>query len=260
MGCCGYALCCLLCLGSLLSSPCPRQVVCATIPKSGTHLLQRVLEGLLHVGARWLTPLHTQDPDLEDTLRRAAHPLYITHLFPMSDRLRALNPTDFAKIVLIRDPRDVMVSFTYHLRHKKRWVYPAGFSQEAFLSLSFQEQLSAALLYPCFNPIETFPYVAAWMADPSILVCRFEDLVGPEGGGSTYSQVCTLLRIASHIGVNCSVEEAETLARQLFGRGWTFRAGQIGEWRRCYTEEHRKLFNHVAPQAVAALGYEELSL
>jgi len=41
------------------------------------------------------------------------------------------------------------------------------------------------------------------------------------------------------------------------GRSPTFRSGKIGEWRKCFTEGHKKTFKDVAGDLLIKLGYEQ---
>ena len=232
-----------------------RKIFCATIPKSGTHLLKSALELMLEVPAEWIDMPPLADPSLEAKLKASEHRVYFTHLFSMTDTVRSFNPNDFAKILLIRDPRDVMISFVHHLIEERTWAYCAQFSHERFIKLAFAEQLKEAILYPRVNPLYTLSYAAAWMKDPTVLVCRFEDLVGEKGGGSKALQIETLLKIASHIGHPLTHEKAEEIAGKLFGMSWTFRKGQAGEWKNHYSEENKALFKRLAKSAIQDLGY-----
>ena len=99
-----------------------RKIFCATIPKSGTHLLKSALELMLEVPAEWIDMPPLADPSLEAKLKASEHRVYFTHLFSMTDTVRSFNPNDFAKILLIRDPRDVMISFVHHLIEERPWA------------------------------------------------------------------------------------------------------------------------------------------
>ena len=91
--------------------------------------------------------------------------------------------------------------------------------------------------------------------DPHILVCRFEDLVGPQGGGSAQLQKRTLQKIAEHIGTPMSPAEIDGLAARLYGNEEnpfgegdfqnyqsTFREGKIGSWQEAFKPIHKEAF------------------
>lgn len=239
-------------LSSSLLSVENRKVLCVTVPKSGSHLLKKALEMIQGCEATWIYGESFKD---EKALKQSDKKLYIAHIFPETELARFFDSKDFAKVVLIRDPRDVMLSFLHHVLHKKTWSYDSQFDHEKFSHLSLDQQLRETLLFPYPSPIHSFPYAIAWMSDPSVFVCRFEDLVGAQGGGSAAAQKKTLLALASFIGSPISPERAEEIGATIFGNTWTFRKGQIGQWKEAYTPDTTSLFKRVAKGMVVDFGY-----
>lgn len=64
-----------------------------------------------------------------------------------------------------------------------------------------------------------------------VVQIRFEDLVGPKGGGSAEASVACGQRLASFLGLEVDVEQVERSMAGLFGGTTTFRSGDINEWR-----------------------------
>ena len=95
-----------------------------------------------------------------------------------------------------------------------------------------------------------------WKNVPSICAVKFEDLVGPAGGGSTQRQHETINRIAHHLDINLSSPIISLIAQELFGQSITFRQGKIGAWKEYFTQEHKDLFKKYAGQLLIDLGYE----
>src|ERR1700722_10336227 len=92
----------------------------------------------------------------------------------------------YAKFVLIRDLRDVCISTAFYIDPMLK--------SELGSNLSFDEKLlfviegTGFLENFVFN-IEREAQVAVdWIADPSVVLVRFEDLCGPNGGGSRSMQ------------------------------------------------------------------------
>src|SRR5205085_10896012 len=54
----------------------------------------------------------------------------------------------------------------------------------------------------------------AWLDDPSVLVVRFEDLIGPTGGGDETRQKDTVAAVARHVGRELAPDEVERMARR----------------------------------------------
>lgn len=68
-----------------------------------------------------------------------------------------------------------------------------------------------------------------WLTAAGVLVIKFEDLVGSNGGGNDNLQKEVFSKIIDFIGADSSNEI--DYASKLFGESKTFRAGKIGSWR-----------------------------
>jgi hypothetical protein len=104
---------------------------------------------------------------------------------------------------------------------------------------------------------ERYRQFLGWQRDENSVLVKFEDLVGPRGGGSAEAQRRTVERVARHLGV--SVDEVtlpSSIEEDLFGLGPTFRKGQIGGWRSEFSEEHTQAAREVAGPLLVELGYE----
>jgi len=95
-----------------------------------------------------------------------------------------------------------------------------------------------------------------WLTVPGIYAVKFENLVGSQGGGDDDVQYHIITEIAQHAGVPYSDETIQHVVDNLFGR-YTFREGQIGAWKKYFTEQHKEAFKHHAGQLLIDLGYEK---
>lgn len=232
------------------------KVLFVSIPKAGTHLLWKAIERITHIPISWigLSNIERFYPE-RDLL--STGPITGIHLCPEADRVRKGFFDRYNKILIIRDPRDVMVSFMHHLINGNIWKGCPEFDYETFVSLSPDGQLRETLLFPgvCLSPKSCFSLAVEWMKDPTVLVCRFEDLVGERGGGSAEKQKETLRKLAEHLGYYLTQEEIAAVSEQLYGGTWTYRKGQIGAWKEAFSEENKELFKQILGQAVIDLGY-----
>jgi hypothetical protein len=234
------------------------KVVYLTIPKAGTHLLKKTLEILTQEKSYWIglsEGFHFNPAFALSYSNR----VFGGHLFPELDKFRTKYSDKYRRILMIRDPRDVMVSFTHHLYNRMEWNGCPRFDYEKFASHSFDERLQEILLFPheYHNPACSFAYAVLWMQDPNVFVCRFEDLVGEMGGGSKEKQIQVVGDLAKFLDLNISEEKIEAISSQLFGGTWTFRKGQIGLWKESYTPENKQLFKQLMGQYLIDLGYEK---
>ncbi|HSX03361.1 MAG TPA: sulfotransferase domain-containing protein [Rhabdochlamydiaceae bacterium] len=234
-----------------------QKIVFVSIPKSGTHLFRkalRLITGGLSVNWIAINSVYRFDPYKNLGI---AKPITGAHLFPEIDLIRTECSDKYKKILIIRDPRDVMVSFMYHLQSQKIWAGRENYDFEKFEKLPLDKRLRETLLYPAVlrNPKTCFQYAAKWMREPGVLVCRFEDLVGAKGGGSSKQQLKILKEIAQFLGYGLSEKEIKAIGDQLFGDTWTFRKGKIGAWKTHYNKENKELFKKLMGQSVIDLGY-----
>lgn len=244
-----------LCLSLQAMEEEPKQVLLVTVPKSGTHLLRKAVFLITHHRTRWLT-MHAEQIDF--LIEHYVHQKVLgVHPFPAFDRFRTHYLDRYAAVLMIRDPRDLMLSFSDHLRRSLGWPLCPRFDLQYYQKLSPDQQLQAVLSFPeeCLSPAICFPYVAKWMQEPSVFVCRFEDLIGSRGGGSDARQLEVLNALAQHIGCPRTPEEIQAIAEKLFGGTLTFHLGKIGRWKEGYSADNREMFMRLYGDYLSNWGY-----
>jgi hypothetical protein len=124
--------------------------------------------------------------------------------------------------------------------------------------LKFDEKLKEVILLSEEEyGINSFMRVSLdWMKNPSVFVCRFEDLVGFRGGGNKNLQMRTIKKLAEHLGYCLSWERIKEISDTVFGNSATFRRGQIGDWKSYFSEENKDLFKKVMGDILVDLKYE----
>ena len=162
-------------------------------------------------------------------------------------------------VCILRDPRDVAVSQMHYLKQLKN-----HFAHEEYMALpSDRERLMVSIrggelggqeLQPL---AERYGRFLGWERAGGAVMVRFEDLVGPEGGGSEEAQRLAVGRVAMHLGVPVEERTIGLVGESLFGAGRTFRKGQIGGWREEFTDEHEQALEEAAGPLLAELGYQE---
>jgi hypothetical protein len=97
---------------------------------------------------------------------------------------------------------------------------------------------------------------AEWLEDGSVCVVRFEDLVGPAGGGDERVQLETVQRISDHIERPLNTAEARRVAAKVFSqKSATFHGGYIERWKKVFKDRHKSAFKSQAQTYLEALGY-----
>jgi Sulfotransferase domain len=201
------------------------------------------------IGRRWLKRRLSRVPDR----------CFVTAHCVYSPELASLFAGEQMRVVcILRDPRDVAVSQMHYIKQRQD-----HFAHEAFLKLpSDRERLLHSIQggelggRRLQSLDERYRQFLGWQDDENAIVVKFEDLVGPRGGGSAEAQRRTVERVARHLGVWVHEETVSSIEEDLFGLGRTFRKGKIGGWRSEFCEEHVQAAREIAGPLLVKLGYE----
>jgi hypothetical protein len=156
-----------------------------------------------------------------------------------------------------RDPRDVLLSMVNFLAGRTRQGVGTFSEFQVFERIlaakpSLEEQLTYALADPSFPGSGDFERALWLLHHPNVCKVSFEELVGPEGGGSAERQAAAVARVVDFVGA----EYAEDLARRLYRRdAFSFYKGRIGGWRDAFTAEHLRLFERRFGEVLSLYGY-----
>lgn len=246
-----------------------------TIPKSGSHLLIKTLFYMTNFSPAW----HTDPPNASQLWKESHFPY--THLCLSPNLLNYYANSSIKQIISIRDLRDVCVSIVYQIR---KGIWPQfthdSKKREQFQNLSFDDQLLFVIeqeyeinlpqLVLQLGISKVAKQAEQLCSNPSILICRFEELVGSSGGGSDEAQKALIQKIGLHIGLHLTTQEINHLTAKLFGDGEnpfgkgdfinyqsTFREGKIGSWKSTFKDIHKIAFKKRLGNALIALGYEQ---
>lgn len=165
-------------------------------------------------------------------------------------------------LFIIRDPRAVIVSLRSFILDTRGMPRP-HFLQEDFNEMSPTQRLDM-LLEGGYAPragVHVTPFadvyrtMLAWHNDPNCLLLHFEELVGPQGGGTIAQQRTAIERIAEHLG-RSGGDVTDQLDAVFDTSSRTFRTGQIDGWQReVDTADLARLDAYCAPLCQLA-GYE----
>jgi sulfotransferase 6B1 len=242
-----------------------------SFPKSGTHLLDQILLGFSKV-APFSTRLHSFYAEYDgDTGRKrseaetrawldslGALDISSAHLFARTEVVRRVATPAFVPYFIFRDPRDVVVSHVFYVtdmepRHVHHAYYQSlsGFDQR--LRVSILGRPEAAVQFP--DIAARFAPYMGWLDQPSVLKIHFEDLANHRTAALNHILDHFLDRVPLTIPREMILGYLEASINP--SRSPTFRSGKTGEWRKHFTEEHKKLFKEVAGDLLMKLGYEK---
>ena len=228
-----------------------------SVPKSGTHLIERAL--CLHPRLfRVLVPtLHVTNLRERGGLAKVVGGLppggmLVAHLDYDPALSKILSDGKVAMLVMVRDPRDVAISEAHYAMKDEHWMH------EHFRTVEDPQERIRLIITGTgtLAPLaERVPHHLRWR-DAGALVVRFEDLVGPEGGGDLDTQLTTLREIYEHIGIDADDNLVRRVRDHIFSdRSPTFRRGAIGQWRTTFDEATAELFTREAGELLPLLGY-----
>jgi hypothetical protein len=241
-----------------------------SFPKSGTHLLVQLVEGLpnrTNYGAflaSQTSSFQLRERTAGSTCRfiRGFVPGEIIrgHLYFEPQYAKRLAERNTVNYFVYRDPRAVVVSEAHYLREMNRWHRLSPYFRRAptiadaiSLSINGLNPPVPGILYP--NIAARFARYHGWLHQADCLAIRYEDLVSESRTG-VIQQMTELY--AAHCKTRSNIEEwvramTAAIAPQ---KSHTFRSGKKSGWRQEFTPQHRRQFNDVAGKLLIELGYE----
>lgn len=258
-------------------------VLLNSLPKSGTHLMIRLLEelpGLTRIRSqlaprargRYLagpdepvidigigSPVSVSRAKVVRTLRRLPRGAFMTaHVGYEPELAEDLAAGGVRVLVMVRDPRDVAVSAARYLASSTGHRL-----HERFAAMGEADRLLAVIVGvddpngPGLRDLrQRVTAITAWKGQPHVAVVRFEDLVGPRGGGRSDAQAAAISAVAAHLGIELSAAEVRGVAGRIYGGTPTFREGMRGTWQAHFGPVHRAAAAALVGDLLSDMGYE----
>jgi len=242
-----------------------------SFPKSGTHLLDQILLGFSRV-APYARRLHSFYAEYEGESGRKRTPeqaiawldslhscdIASAHLFARDEVIKRVSSSSFIPYFIFRDPRDVVVSHVFYVtdmeaRHVHHDYYTSLPDLDSRLTVSILGRTDTNVEFP--NIADRFAPYLEWLDQPTVMKIHFEDLVD--------DRTSTLNRILDHFLAHVPLQASRQLILNSLEsainptRSPTFRSGKTGEWKKYFTEKHRKIFKDVGGDLLMRLGYEK---
>lgn len=242
-----------------------------SIPKAGTHVLMSLLDaipGMRFSGIHFAVTGATRPGginelrELETLVNRLRPSHYMTgHIRHHPDTLAVLAQAQCRTIVSIRDPRAIALSAANYMRTNERHpLHARGLTELPELD----DRLTAVI--HGLAPSDTgpgFPSLAErldrflpWLDESGVFILRYEDLIGPQGGGSIERQRSLVIDILDFLGLPAEADVVEQVANSIYStKSATFRRGQIDSWRDEMSPHHVELINELCKEQMLRLGY-----
>lgn len=233
------------------------KVLCVSLPKAGTHLAERAV--CLHPRLyRKIIPTLNPQNIGEDGLAGVVESLRpgqvaLAHLPFDPAYPELLSRQGVRTLFVIRDPRDIAVSLAYYVAgqhdHPLHSLYAERPDLRSRIELAVLGDGDARPPAPSLESI--LSGFAGWLFSGALVV-RFEDLIGPRGGGNGDAQAGTIDSIYAHL----RLQHGGGLAGHVFSPASpTFRKGLIGQWRAHFDPGLNELVEREAGNWMEAYGY-----
>lgn len=161
-------------------------------------------------------------------------------------------------ILNVRDPRDALVSMVSFFAGDGglkflRFPESATFGPILQNIPDMKDRIGYALRDPAMPLLADYEAAISLFHHPRVCNVTFEELIGPEGGGSRSRQLAAVSRVAEHLAAD---ESADKVVDALFDRtAFSFHKGQIGRWRDVFTADHNVMFKERFGHLLEVFGY-----
>lgn len=237
------------------------RILLNSIPKAGTHLLENALEQfplLRNAGRKTITCWESLPDHAYKAVTSIGRGEFLNgHLTGLPELLEIVQTYQIKVLFVIRDPRDIAVSYYKYVTNIDK-THPM---HEYFHSLKDDDERLTASIEKVGGKVtigELLRRYEPWLNPEHAHTCRFEDLIGPAGGGNKEKQVKLLESVLRYLEISATEAEIETIAERTFSvKSSTFRQGRTGAWRKYFKPYHISLFKSVAGNELIRYGYED---
>ncbi len=241
------------------------------MPKSGSHLIIQILQGLTRIGPfvnPGFPPVNRAEDNrqvsdqaiLENLSRMGPGDIGYGYLEAKEKFVQALTRPGIASVFVYRDPRDMIVSHVFYAtelfeNHGMHRYYTDYLN-------TMEERINAAIGGVTESGFELksvrarYDAYLGWLAQPGILCLRFEELrLNRE---NAFTQILDYL---GGKGFQLEIEPREAIEFLENAinpqKSGTFRKGKPGSWREHFTHKNVDFFKQSTGDLLIELGYEE---
>ncbi|MFC1922236.1 sulfotransferase domain-containing protein [Chloroflexota bacterium] len=241
------------------------------MPKSGSHLIIQVLQGLTRIGPFVNTgfpPVNRTEDNQQLSEKGILANIYqmkpgdigYGYLNANQQYIQALDRSGMASVFVYRDPRDMIIS---HVFYATEMFEDHGMHRYYTEHLeTMEERINAAICGVNEKGSELksvkarYDAYQGWFNQPKVLSIRFEDLILDQE--RAFNQLLNYLEERCfQSGLERKKVIEELAAAIVPKRSGTFRKGKPGNWREYFTQENIDIFKESTGDLLIQLGYED---
>ena len=240
------------------------------MPKSGSHLIIQVLQGLTRLGPfvnPGFPPVNRDEDNsklgperiLANILKLSSGDIAYAYIAAQAPYLPVVVQPNRALIFVYRDPRDMAVSQVFYatemnLQHGMHRYYTEKLT-------SMEERLNA-MIQGVDEPGSELSSIKVrwdgyigWLDTPGALCLRFEDLIHDRD--TSFHAILDYLESRGFTDQPPRTDALQVLHQAIVPRkSGTYRKARPGNWREHFTDENKAVFKAVTGDLLISLGYE----
>jgi len=241
------------------------------MPKSGSHLIIQILQGLTKIGPFVNTgfpPVNRSEDNqklphekvMENILRMKPGDIAYGYVQASESFIEVMTKPTRATIFVYRDPRDMIISHVFYATdiHKGHGMHQ--YYTEVLTST--EERIDAQIFgvelpgYELSGVLTKYQAYLDWLTQPEVLSIRFEDLIlnRDDALGSILDYL-----VARGFVPNCPRHESIDMLKSGIAplKSGTFRKGKPGNWREHFSKRNIDHFKTATGDLLIRLGYEQ---
>lgn len=234
----------------------PAPFMLNSIPKSGTHLMERIFSLHPDVHRKLVRKLFHKNLERHGGFAHQAEALrrgqYLLCHFPWDPEIaETLDRLGMKSVLIVRDPRAIFASEAHYILRNKKHEY-----HDKVAGGTFEDALDFCLKYRLANEdpsyIDTARRFKGWLAHPSTIITKYEQLVA----GSQEARMAEIARLFAHFGLrNDDTLVRSILDQSIFSTSLTFRKADPYGWKRELSPEWIEKVTELMP-TFSDFGYE----
>lgn len=241
------------------------------MPKSGSHLIIQVLQGLTQIGP-FINPgfppvnrgednsLLVEDQVLANIRSMRPGDIGYGYIQARQPFIDALTAPGRATVFVYRDPRDMVISHIFYATE----IHPGHNMHSYYTEIlqNMEERINAAITGVDEPGLELsgvrakYEKYLDWLKQPAVLSLRFEDLILKRD--EALDRLLNYLVQRGFISEFPRPQAIERIKSSIAPRrSGTFRKGKPGNWQEYFTPANKAIFKRETGDLLIRMGYEE---